>query len=51
MAEQTKSTHSSPSHDERIRRLADACALLDPAEERALAEEGLAADAEALEPY
>ncbi|HEU0054780.1 MAG TPA: ribbon-helix-helix domain-containing protein [Longimicrobium sp.] len=33
-------------HMKRVRRtrLAEACALLDPAEERALAEEGLAAD-------
>lgn len=33
------------------RRLIDACAQLDPAEERALAEEGLAADAAAWPAY
>jgi metal-responsive CopG/Arc/MetJ family transcriptional regulator len=33
------------------RRLAEACALLDPAEEVALAEEGLGADARAWPPY
>ena len=33
------------------RRLAEACAVLDPAEEVALAEEGLRADAQAWPPY
>lgn len=35
----------------RRRRLAEACAVLDPAEEVALAEEGLGADARAWPPY
>lgn len=35
----------------RRRRLAEACAVLDPAEEVALAEEGLGADARAWRPY
>jgi hypothetical protein len=36
---------------DRLRRLADACDRLDPREERALAEEGLAADASGQPPY
>ncbi|MFU8889821.1 MAG: ribbon-helix-helix domain-containing protein [Trueperaceae bacterium] len=35
----------------RRRRLAEACAVLDPVEEVALAEEGLGADARAWPPY
>jgi len=42
---------SDPRTDARRARLAEACARLDPAEERALSEEGIAADSAAWPEY